>query len=65
MLDKIDDVRAESWIKTKDTEVSIRMVTELYGELNVTVSLERSQDSYFLTCKAEQPDRPPLFVTSS
>ena len=64
-LDKIDDVRTESWRKTKDTEISIRMATDLYGELNVTVTLGRSEESYYLTCKAAQPDRPPLFVTSS
>ena len=65
MLDKIGDVKAETWSKTSDTEVSIQMTTELYGQLDVTVTLERSAESYYLTCKAEQPDRPPLFVTSS
>ena len=65
MLDKIGDVTPESWTKTNDTEVSIRMATELYGELHVTVTLERNEQSFYLTCKAEEPGRPPLFVTSS
>lgn len=64
-LDKIDAIEPVSWAKPTDTEVVIRMATELYGDLDVTVTLERSEKAYYLTCKAAQPDRPPLFVTSS
>lgn len=64
-LDKIDDLTTESWSKTSETEVSIAMTTEPFGDLNVTVTLGRSEESYYLTCKAAQPGRPPLFVTSS
>lgn len=64
-FDKIDDIVAESWRKPNETEVAIRMTTKLYGELDVMVTLERSDEAYYLTCKAQQPDRPPLFVTSS
>jgi hypothetical protein len=64
-LDKIDDIRPVTWSKPKDTEVAIRMATKLYGDLDVTVTLDRSEEEYFLTCKAEERGRPPLFVTSS
>lgn len=64
-LDKIEDITTDSWRKTKDTEVEVHMTTEGYGPLKVTVTLGRHDDAYYLTCKAEQPARPPLFVTSS
>lgn len=60
-LDRIDDVTTRSWEKTRDTEVAVQMATKSFGTVEVTVTIERSEDEYFLTCKAEQPGRPPLF----
>ena len=57
----VDDVVTESWEKTRETEVAVRMTTKQFGPMNVTVSIARSEDSYYLTCKAQQPGRPPLF----
>lgn len=57
----IDDVVTESWQKTKDHEVAVQMETKQFGPMSVTVSIGRTDEAYYLTCKAEQPGRPPLF----
>ena len=64
-LPGVDDVVTESWEKTRDTEVAVQMTTKQFGPMNVTVSISRSEDSYYLTCKATQPGRPPLFEVTS
>jgi len=60
-LDRIADLVTEKWEKTRDTEVSVLMATENFGPLEVTVTIGRSEEAYYLTCRAEQPGKPPLF----
>ena len=60
-LDRIEDVTTRSWHKTRDTEVAVQIETKSFGAIDVTVTIGRTEDEYYLTCKAEQPGRPPLF----
>ncbi len=60
-LHRVDDVSTERWEKTRDSEVAVQMSTEKFGRIDVTVTIHRSPDEYYLTCKAVQPGRPPLF----
>ena len=64
-LDRVEDLTTQSWEKTKDTEVTVQMDTKQFGPMSVTVSIGRTDDEYYLTCKAEQPGRPPLFEVTS
>jgi len=60
-LDQVDDLVADNWEKTHDTEIAVQMSTRNFGVLNVTVTIGRARDAFYLTCRAEQPGKPPLF----
>lgn len=60
-LERIRDLVPEEWEKTGETEVKVRMSTESLGPLDVTVTIGRGEDAYYLTCKAQQPGKAPLF----
>ena len=62
-LDRIADVVTEAWTKPRDGRVGVSMTTAQHGAVEATVTVTKSQDEFFLTCRAEQPGRPPLFET--
>ena len=64
-IDRTADVTTQSWDKRKDDEVVVEMDTKSFGTIEVTVTIGRTEESYFLTCKAEKPGHPPLFEIST
>lgn len=62
-LNRVDDVVTESWTRPKGGVVTARMRTRSSGTIDAVVSVRKSDDEYYLTCRAEQPGRPPLFET--
>ncbi|MBW3595556.1 MAG: sucrase ferredoxin [Actinobacteria bacterium] len=60
-IDRIDELSTKRWEKKADTEVAVEIATTSFGTIDVMVTIGRSEDGYYLTCKAEQPGRPPLF----
>ena len=59
-----NDVIAESWTKPRATEVAVRLATPDHGAIDVTVEVKQNPDEFYLTCRAQQPGRPPLFETT-
>ena len=57
----VDDVTPETWAKTSEREVAVRLSTSELGPLDVTIEVNRSEEEFFLTCRAQQPGRPLLF----
>ena len=63
-LTRIDDVALKSWERPVDGRVAVRMAAAGQGILDATVTVLKSDDQFFLTCRAEVPGRPPLFETT-
>lgn len=64
-LDRIEDLGVESWDKRSEKDVVVRMATSSFGTIEVTVTLNRTEEAYYLTCRAEQGARPALFEVST
>jgi hypothetical protein len=62
-LPRIADVTADRWTKTGDTTTSVELDTAR-GPIIATVTVTRSPDEVYLTCRAAYPGRPPLFETT-
>ncbi|MGH2808138.1 MAG: sucrase ferredoxin [Actinomycetota bacterium] len=60
-LTRIEDVTPDTWEKTADSELSVRLSTTKFGPLDVKVRLRSSPDEFYLTCRAEHRSRPKLF----
>ena len=63
-LARIDDVELDEWTRPAEGRFTVRMSTSDRGPIEVTVAVRKSDDEYFLTCRAEQPGRPPVFETT-
>lgn len=63
-LPRIDDVQLDEWTKAGSDRFSVRLTTEERGPIDVKVNVRKSDDEYYLTCRAEQPGRPPVFETT-
>ena len=63
-LDRIDDVALETWTRPEDGKVTVRLMATDRGAIDATVTISPSEDEFFLTCRAEQVGRPPLFETA-
>lgn len=63
-LARIDDLELKEWTKPTDGRFSVRMSSKVRGPIDVSVTVRPSDDEYFLTCRAEQPGRPPVFETT-
>ncbi len=62
-LTAVDDVAVKAWTKRRDGRVEMQMETTSHGVLDVTVTVRKSDDEFYLTCRAEQVGRPPVFET--
>ena len=64
-LTKIADLTTEGWTRTGDRSFVVEMSAPT-GLVTATVEVTNSEDTYFLTCRSAQPDRPLRFeVTTS